>query len=111
MLSKQDEAFVVFWSKNREQEKTSIRPLLVGISAGLAIGVLILVVLSAGWYERANMVANTRFSMFVFILAILILSFFMAFLYRRFRWEMQEQRYLELTAKKEKYEKTAQKQP
>jgi uncharacterized membrane protein len=111
MLSKQDEAFVAFWSKNREQEKTSMRPFLVGMSAGLAVGVLVLVVLSSGWYERANMVANTRFSMAIFILAILILSFFMAFLYRRFRWEMQEQRYLELIAKKEKHEKTAQKQP
>ncbi len=111
MLSKQDEAFVAFWSKNREEEKTSIRPFLVGMSSGLATGALVLVVLSSGWYERANMVANTRFSMAVFILAILILSCFMAFIYRRFRWEMREQRYHELIAKKEKYEKATQKQP
>lgn len=98
----QDEDFVKYWAENREKQKTSIRPLLVGMSAGFMIGILILISLSSGWYQRAEMVANTSFSSVVFILAILLLSLFLAFFYRKFRWEMQEQRYQELMAKRNK---------
>ncbi len=95
-----DDDFVKYWAENREKQKTSIRPLLVGMSSGFMIGILILVSLSSGWYLRAEMVANASFSSVVFILAILLLSFFLAFFYRKFRWEMQEQRYQELMAKR-----------
>ena len=104
MLSSVDEIFLAYWSRNREQQKTSIRPFLIGLSAGFALGISLLLVLSTGWYERANMQANSRLSSIVFLLAILLISFFMAFLYRKFRWEMQEQRYLELLALKNKAE-------
>lgn len=100
MLSEQEERFIQYWSVNGERQKTSIRPFLVGMSSGFVVGVMVLIVLSSGWYERANMVANTRFNSVVFILAILIISFFMAFLYRKFRWEIQDQQYRELLAKK-----------
>lgn len=109
-MCKEDEAFVQYWAANREQEKKSVRPLLVGMSSGIAIGVLILISLSSGWYERANMVANTSFSTPVFLLAVLLFSLFMAIIYRKFRWEMKEQRYLELLAKKEAAEKAGKKQ-
>lgn len=102
MLSSTDEAFLTYWSKNREQQRTSIRPFLVGLSAGFTLGISLILVLSTGWYERANMEANSKMSSIVFLVAILIISFFMAFLYRKFRWEMQEQRYLELLAEKNK---------
>jgi nitrate reductase gamma subunit len=97
-----DEDFMKYWAENREKQKTSIRPLLVGMSSGFVIGVLILITLSSGWYQRAEMVANASFSSVIFILAILLLSCFMAFFYRKFRWEMQEQRYQELMAKKKR---------
>jgi membrane protein YdbS with pleckstrin-like domain len=98
MLSRENEAFLQYWAKNRESARTSIRPLMIGLSAGLAIGVAILVVLESGWDTRANMVANSRLSSVVLLLAILLLSVFMGFMYRKFRWEMQEQRYLEIQA-------------
>ena len=102
MLSAADEDFLVYWQQNRDQQRTSYRPLLVGLSAGFALGIGVLVLLSSGWYERANMEANSRLSGFVFLLAILLISFFLAFFYRKFRWEMQEQRYMELLARKNK---------
>lgn len=100
MLNSADEDFLVYWSKNREQQKNSLKPFLIGLSSGFALGISLILVLSAGWYERANMEANSRLSSFVLLLAILLISFFMAFFYRKFRWEMQEQRYLELLARK-----------
>jgi hypothetical protein len=102
MLNVEEEKFLDYWSKNREQQKTSIRPFLVGLSAGFILGISLLIGLSSGWYERASMEANSKMSSFVFLMAILAISFFMAFFYRKFKWEMQEQRYLELLAAKNK---------
>jgi hypothetical protein len=102
MLSPEEEKFLLYWQQNREKERSSIRPFLVGMSGGFAIGATIMIVLSSGWYERANMEANSRLSAIVFLLAILVISFFLAFFYRKFRWEMMEQRYLELLARKNK---------
>ncbi len=111
MLNSNDEAFLLYWAKNREQERTSIRPFLVGLSAGFALGVCLILSLYTGWYERANMQANSRMSSLVFLAAIMGVSFFMAFLYRKFRWEMQEQRYMELLARKNKTENKGAMQP
>jgi membrane protein YdbS with pleckstrin-like domain len=108
MLSRENESFLAYWEKNGESQRTSTRPLLVGLSAGIAIGVGVLVVLETGWFERANMVANSRLSSVVLVLAIMILSLFMAFFYRRFRWEMMEQRYQELKAAQKRLEKESQ---
>lgn len=111
MLSRENEAFLQYWAKNRESARTSIRPLMIGLSAGLAIGVAILVVLESGWDTRANMVANSQLSSVVLLLAILLISFFMGFMYRKFRWEMQEQRYLEILASIKNTESGDAKQP
>lgn len=111
MSDTEKEAFLAYWSKNREKERTSLRPFLVGLSAGLAIGISVILILESGWYERANMVSNSRLSSFVLLFAIILLSLFMAFFYREFRWEMQEQQYLELLAAKRKKEKNESKQP
>ena len=110
MLSKENESFLVYWSQNREKQRTSVRPFIVGLSGGLAIGICILLVLESGWYERANMVANSRLSSVILLIAIMFISVFMAFFYRKFRWEMQEQRYLEILANKKNAEKASVKQ-
>ena len=110
MLSEENESFLVYWSENREKQRTSLRPFVIGLSGGLAIGISILLVLESGWYERANMVANSRLSSVVLLVAILVISIFMAFFYRKFRWEMQEQRYLEMLADKKNAEKATLKQ-
>jgi membrane protein YdbS with pleckstrin-like domain len=107
MLTNDEETFLAWWPKNSEKQKNSFRPLLTGLSAGLILGISLIVILATGWDERATMVANSKLSSVVFLLAILIISVFMAFLYRKFRWEMQEQRYLELLAKKTRQEKAA----
>lgn len=105
MLSHENEAFLTWWSQNREKEKTSTRPFLVGLSTGFAIGAGVIITLQSGWYTRANMEANSKLSSIVLLLAIMLVSFFMAFFYRKFRWEMQEQRYQELLAAKKRAEK------
>lgn len=105
MLTSEEENFIVFWEKNRIQQKHSTRPFMIGLSAGFVFGIGVIAVLYTGWYERANMVANARLSSFVFLLAIMGISFFMAFVYRKFRWESREQQYKELLAKKKALQK------
>ncbi len=104
MLNSEELTFLDDWSKNRDQQKTSMRPFLIGLSAGFVLGISLLIGLSSGWYERASMEANSKMSAIVFLIAIMAISLFMAFLYRKFKWEMQEQRYAELLAKKNKKE-------
>jgi hypothetical protein len=106
-MSPENEQFLTWWEKNREKERTSIRPFMIGLSSGFAIGAGVILSLEFGWFTRANMVANTMMSYLVLLLAILLISFFMAFFYRKFKWEMQEQRYLELRAAKNKAEKAS----
>ena len=84
---------------------------MIGLSSGFAIGVCVIALMESGWYERANMEANSKLNYLVLLLAIMGISFFMAFIYRKFRWEMQEQRYLEWMAAKKNARKREQKQP
>jgi membrane protein YdbS with pleckstrin-like domain len=100
MLNSDEESFLEWWKKNGEREKTSVRPLLIGLSGGLILGICIVLMLVSNWDPRATMVANSQLSSVVLVIGIMIISVIMAFLYRNFRWEMQEQRYLELKAKK-----------
>ncbi|MCA6439231.1 MAG: hypothetical protein ACRC0I_06205 [Sediminibacterium sp.] len=103
-----EDEFWVYWKENRIREKHSARIFIRGLSAGFAVGALVVAFIFSGWYERATMVANAKMSAMVLFIAIMLLSFFVAFFYRRFYWEMQEQKYLEIDAKKNKQ---AQKQP
>ena len=92
--------FFDYWTKNRENAKNSKKAFLVGLSAGFAIGGALLIAIFSGWYPRATMVANSKMSVLVLFVAILMISVFTAFMYQKFKWEMLEQRYLEILAKK-----------
>lgn len=101
-----NEEFLTYWKANREKEKNSLRPFFIGLSAGFLVGISILVILESGWYERANMEANTKLSSVVLLISIISIALFMAFFYRKFRWEMREQRYMELIARQKKSNKS-----
>ncbi len=111
MAPNDNETFLAYWAENREKEKTSSRPFMIGLSSGFAIGICVIAAMESGWYERANMEANAKLNYLVLLLAIMGLSLFMAFIYRKFRWEMQEQRYLELLAAKKNALKKEEMQP
>jgi cobalamin synthase len=110
MLTKQEEDFIVYWAKQRDTYRQSFVEFVKGMSVGLGISAAIIVVVITGWFERANMVANSKMSAIVFALALLIITVFMAWLYRNFQWENKEQQYLELLAKRDR-SKPATEQP
>jgi cobalamin synthase len=105
MLTPKEEEFIAYWAANREKQKKSFRQFIQGMSRGLAIGAAILLLVISGWYQRANMEANSKLSASVLVVALVIIAIFMAWLYQSYQWEMKEQQYLELLAKKKKANK------
>jgi len=102
MLTKQEEAFLNYWEHNREREKSVVRQFFPGLPIGFAIAAAILLVLDSGWYERANVVAQSESSPVIIFIGILAIVAFTGFFYKRYRWEMNEQTYQELKVKGEK---------
>ena len=102
MLTKQEEAFIEYWEKNRDRNKKTLRQLFIGLPAGLMISGGILLSLDMDWYSRANMVANARLNPIVLLIAVLAIAAFTAIFYKKYQWDMQEQQYKELLHKKSK---------
>lgn len=102
MITKQEEDYITYWAKQRDTYRQSFLQFVKGMSVGLGISAAIIVVIITGWFERANMVANSKMSAIVFVLALLLITVFMAWLYRNFQWENKEQQYLELLAKRDR---------
>jgi len=105
MLLEKEEKFILYWQENRLKEKKSFKQYVKGLSVGLGISLAIIIIIASGWYQRANMVVNTKLSALVFLIALVGIVVFMGWLYKNYKWEMAEQQYLELLAKKKKFEK------
>jgi hypothetical protein len=101
MLSEKEKAFIEYWGKNRIKEKSILKQFFPGLPIGLALGAGILLALDSGWYERANMIAQTQSSPVILFIAIAGVVSFTSFFYKKFRWEMNEQAYKELKFKNE----------
>lgn len=104
MLTEKENDFLQYWSQKRLTGKKDLKVFLKGLSKGLLIGIGIAVTIMIGWYKRANMEINTQLSPFIFLIAVIAISVFMAFIYQNYQWEMKDQYFLELQAKKKKEE-------
>jgi hypothetical protein len=102
MLTPDEERFVKYWENNRLKEKKVFRQLLIGLPIGLVFAIAILAIFSSGWFQRANMVAYSSSSPFVFLIAVFVIVGFVAIFSKRHKWDMNEQRYLELQQKQKK---------
>jgi hypothetical protein len=76
--------------------------LLFGLPIGLLFSLPIVINFLLGrlWYKRADAVGLSQFNPAVLIIAVMVISVFIAIVNRRFRWEKLEQQYLELLARK-----------
>ena len=102
MLTKQEEAFLVYWQKNRERDKKLLRQLFIGLPLGLLISGGIVLSMDLGWYERADMEANSKMNPYVLVIALAAIAIFTAIFYKKYQWDQNEQRYKELLYKKQK---------
>jgi hypothetical protein len=98
MLTEQEKDFIEFWEKNRVARKRWVRQLSVGLPLGVSLVLASVTNLFAGWYSRAQMVLFREQSSLILILVIAAVAtvLFIVIFSARHRWEMNEQRYLEL---------------
>jgi hypothetical protein len=102
MLNEEEERFIAFWEANRGRQKRFTRYIQYGLPMGVTLGFAIFANLLSGWYKRASMVVNADPSLIlVLLLAILLIIIFISVVTVRHRWDMNEQRYRELQARRE----------
>ena len=101
MLTDSERRFLEYWEAHRLGEKKLMRQLLIGIPIGLVFAIPILIFLFSGkiWYKRADAVAMTQMNPVVLIVAIIIITAFVAIFYKRHQWDMREQQYKEIKEK------------
>lgn len=103
MLSENDLQFIERWEKERGPESTFSRKLLAGLpmAALFCLPILLFIMMVylflPDWYAK---ISNTSGATFVVVvIALMIAILFIAYFRMHFRWEMNEQHYLELKAK------------
>ncbi len=106
MLSDDEKRFIIYWEDHRLNEKKTLKQWLVGLPLGLLFGIPIIVNFFSGWYKKADVDLNSQissrdFNPLVLIIAFLLIVSFVAIFSKRHKWEMHEQKYKELMAKKE----------
>ena len=102
MLSEEEKNFVEYWKNNRLRRKRFIQQLGLGLPLGVGFVILIFINFFSGWYKRAGMMLNADPSLFlVLLIAGILIVVFVAVFSARHKWEMNEQRYKELMAKKD----------
>ncbi|HTQ27974.1 MAG TPA: hypothetical protein VMI35_07595 [Puia sp.] len=101
MLTKEEMDFMTYWEQNRDRQKKIFRQFLLGIPIALLFIIPIAVNFASGWYKRAKMEANAPdFNPIVLLVALLLITGFVAIFSKRFQWDQREQRYRELEAKR-----------
>ncbi|MEJ7769060.1 MAG: hypothetical protein WKF89_14680 [Chitinophagaceae bacterium] len=106
MFSEEEKKFMIYWEQNRDTEKKTVKQWLVGLPLGMLFGIPILVNFLSGWFKRAKMVLNGQmnnhnFNPLVLIIALFLIISFIAIFSKRHKWDMYEQKYLELKAREQ----------
>jgi hypothetical protein len=105
-ISEEERKFLVYWEQQRLKDKRLTNQLMFGLPIGILFSIPILINFFMGkfWYKRADAVGVSQFSPTVLVIAVFLITVFVALLNRRFRWERLEQQYLELKAKEKTIE-------
>lgn len=103
MLLPEEEDFLIYWETNRADFSKPMSKLLRGLPMAIVFGVPILVSIAVvyflfpDWYTKISK-ANAQ-TFIVISLAVILAIVFYAFTRMHFKWEMNEQLYLELKQK------------
>jgi hypothetical protein len=103
-ITEEERKFLDYWTVQRNKERKLLTQLMFGLPIGILFSVPLLINFFLGkfWYKRADAVGISQFSPTVLVVAVLLITVFVALLNRRFRWEKLEQQYLEIKAKEKK---------
>jgi amino acid permease len=106
MLSEEEQKFVMYWERNREEFSSPLSKLLRGLPMAMVFGLPILLLILCvylflpEWYIKISKTSAQTF--LVVVIAVFIAIVFYAFTRMHFKWEMNEQSYLELKHKQKK---------
>lgn len=109
MLNDREKKFMEYWEASREREGQWQYQLLTGIPIGLlfALPVILIVFTAKFWYVRADMMSNATASPAVLIVAVFVITVFIAIFYKRYQWDRKDQYYQQLKAREEAEKKKA----
>jgi amino acid permease len=102
MYTEEEIRFIRYWEANREKQSTLKYRLMFGMPLGILVSLPILVNFLMGrfWYKRADAVGTSQFNPLVLVFGVVLIAVFVAVFYKQFQWERNEQRYQELTRRK-----------
>ena len=103
MLTKEEAAFIAYWSEERLKKKQFLRKFSIGLPLGVLIVAGSLVSLFSGWYKKADMALHMDASVIIVVLiAGLAIVVFITLFSAHHKWDQNELHYQELMAREEK---------
>lgn len=102
MLTDEDKGFIEYWEHNRIRKKRIWRQLSVGLPLGVVLAGGILLNVYSGWNPAGSFLRFNVERLLVLLVAVLLIVIFVVIFSARHRWDMNEQHYKELLAKKDK---------
>jgi hypothetical protein len=102
MLTEEEKGFIGYWEQNRNKKKRLIWQLAAGLPLAALLSGGIFITYFSDWYTRAVMLISMNTSgVFVVLAGLILIVVFVVVFSSRHRWEMNEQRYLELLNRKD----------
>ena len=108
MLTEEEKRFIAYWEFNRLKRRRFLKQLAIGLPLAVAIVIAIFINFISGWNKAAKeeMQNQTRTEsdstvILVLVIAALLIVVFTAVFSARHKWDMYEQKYRELLAKKD----------
>ena len=109
MLTEEETRFIEYWEANRLRRKRFFRQLALGLPLGVLLVIAIFASFLSGWHRQAAIEIRSQTQsqpdystiILVLVIAALLIVVFTAVFSARHKWDMHEQRYRELLAKKE----------
>jgi len=93
---------MTWWEENRLRKKKIWRQLSVGLPLGVAFGAAILVNIYSEWNTAGSFLKHNGQRLVIVLAAVVLIVVFIVIFSAWHRWDMNEQHYKELEAKKGK---------
>jgi hypothetical protein len=103
MLTSDEKAFIEYWEANRGRQKKIRNQWIIGLPAGIMIGMPILLSLFSRWNNQVQFMRRDQF--YVLLIAVGLIISFIAIFTIRHKWDLREQHYRELLEKQKRLEK------
>lgn len=102
MLTEEEKNFIEYWEYYRLKKRKVLKQLSVGLPLGVVIASAIFINFFSGWDKRAQMVINSSPSVIIVLLiGCLMIVVFITIFSVRHKWDLNEQRYRELLARRD----------